>query len=133
MANMTDSFENELLDGITGVAQCSTPATVYLAAFTGNPGESGDVTNEVSGGGYARVDISGKFGNAANGTTSNTADIAFPTATADWGTVTHVGLMKSGTAGTADMIIWAVLATALSIPNGSIMKFATGDLTFTAD
>ena len=133
MANMTNSFEKEILDGITGVTQLTTPGTVYLAAFTSDPGEEGAVTNEVAGGSYARVSLDSKYSATPGDTSSNTAKITFPTATADWGTVTHVGTMKSGTSGTDDMMVWIEMTTPIDIVTGSILEFDIGDLTFNAD
>ena len=134
MANMTDAHEREYLDGITGVTQYTTPATTYLALFTADPTDTGSVTNELSGSGYARVSLSGKFSAATgtDGTTSNTSEIAFPTATADWPEVTHAGIMKSGTAATDDMIIVVPLDAGITIYSGDTFKFAIGKLTITA-
>lgn len=133
MANMTDGMENELLDGITGVAQYTTPATTYLALFTADPTDAGSVANEVSGGGYARISLNGEFSGASGGSISSSSDIEFPTATADWGTITHVGVMKSGTAGTDDMMVWMALDNPTEVNNGNIFKILSGDMTITAD
>lgn len=134
MANLTNGYENELLDGLCSVTQLTTPATVYLALFTADPTETGDVTSELSGGGYARTSIASKFSAASgtDGTSSNTAEIAFPTATADWDEVTHVGWMKSDVETTADMMVYAPLDTPITITNGQVFKFSAGTLTMIA-
>ena len=134
MANMTNAHENEYLDGITGVTQYTTPGTTYLALFTADPTDTGSVANELSGSGYARVSLSGKFSAATgtDGTTSNTSEIAFASATADWPEVTYAGLMTSGTAATDDMKLVIPLDIGITIYSGEQFKFAIGKLTITA-
>lgn len=133
MADMTNALEKEICDGLTGVTQYTSPATVYLALFTADPTETGSVANEVSGTNYARVSLSGKFSASTDGSASNTAPITFATAGAGgWGTVTHVGLMKSGTASTDDMILYKALqAGPITILENEIFQFLTGNLTIT--
>jgi len=108
-------------------ASMSGTLTWSAALFTASPSEDGVVT-EVTGGSYARVSCaaSTKFATAAstaNDTTTKTlaADVAFPTATAAWGTVTHWGLYDE------DGNLWFVyeLATAVVIPNGAVTPTLT--------
>lgn len=80
----------------------SAPATVYVALYTTatNDGTGG---TEVTGGSYARVAVStsGGFSEPGNpGVIANLADIEFPTASADWGEVTHVAIMSASSGGT---------------------------------
>ena len=131
---MTDALENEFLDGITGVAQLITPAIVYVALFTGDPSDTGSVTTELSGSGYARKSLAGTFSSATgtSGTVSNTAEIAFDTATGDWSAVGYVGLMKSDVETTDDMIVHLALDQSVTILNGQAFTFDIGTLTLTA-
>lgn len=133
MANLTNAYELELLDGLVGETALTTPTTVYVALFTADPTDTGSVANELTGNGYARKSLATTFGSAASGTTSNTSAVTFATATADWSAVTHVGLMKSGTAATADMMVWIALSSSITILNGQAFEFAIGDLTINAD
>ena len=132
--NMTDAFENDILDGVTGVSQYTSPSTTYLALFTADPTDTGSVSNELSGSGYARLSLSGKFSAATGtgGSVSNTSEIAFAAATADWTEVTHAGVMKSGTAATDDMIVVVPLDAGITIYDTEQFKFAVGKLTITA-
>jgi len=134
MANLVDGYENELLDGLTGVAALTTPTTVYLALFTADPTDTGSVTNELSGSGYARQSIAGKFSAATGtaGSVSNTTAIDFATATGDWSQATHVGMMESDVETTDDMMVWIELNSAITILNGQTFSFAIGTLTITA-
>src|SRR4051812_14138123 len=94
----SDVCEVDILKLATGQATTifsTTPlATVYVALFTAAPSDSSAGT-EVSGGSYARVDSKGKWGTPASGTVSNNATIAYPTATADWGTVVAFAIMTA--------------------------------------
>lgn len=76
------------------------PATVYLALYTSDP-TAADTGTEVSGGAYARQAIAFAAPTLVAGaqTVVNSAEVAFPVATADWGLVTHVGLRTAATGG----------------------------------
>ena len=133
MANLTDAYENELLDGITGVTSLFS-STVHLALFTADPTDTGSVTNELTGGAYARKSLSGLFSAATGtaGSVSNTSVIDFTTATANWTEVTHIGFMESGTATTDDMMVWMELDLPITVLDTKKFSFAIGDLTVTA-
>ena len=133
MANLTDGYERELNDGLTGVTPLTTPTTVYLALFTADPGDAGSVVSEVVGGSYNRVSLAGKFSSATgtDGNTANTAVVTFPTATANQGTITYLGFMKSGIPTTDDMMVWSVLASPITINTDGIFEIAIGDLDIT--
>lgn len=134
MANFTNAQEDETLDGITGVAQQTTPVTTYLAIFSADPTETGSVTNELTGGGYARLSLAGLFpASTGTGTVSNDVVVNFATATADWSQATHVGIMKSGVATTDDMMVHIQLDSPISLLNTQVFSFAIGDLTINAN
>jgi len=94
MAEFSDWMENAIINlmrstNFTGVA-------AYVALFTAVTGlEENNPTAEVSGGAYARQ-LAG-LGAPSDGVASNANDITFPTATADWGIVTHVALVDHAT------------------------------------
>lgn len=70
----------------------------FGALFTADPGTSGTVTGEVSGGSYARVNMT--WGTAAaSATTSAATPFNVPSGT----TVTFFGVCTAGTAATADL------------------------------
>lgn len=91
----------ELLDHLFGVGSFTAPSNIYVAAFTVAPGMDGTGGTEVSGGSYARVNH-----NSWNAATAadpaectNDGSITFPQATADWGTIAHIGLYDASTGG----------------------------------
>jgi hypothetical protein len=87
---MTDYLENKTLDHTLGTTAYAKPAAVYVGLFTTAPADAGGGT-EVSGGGYARKTAT--FAAATGGSTSNNADITFDVATANWGTITAIGVL----------------------------------------
>ena len=98
---------------------------VYLALHTADP----DDTNEVTGGGYARVPVSSS-GWSIDGTTgraSNTAVVAFPVASGAWTAPTHITLWDAATGG--NRLVDGALTNTVSAPQtGVIVEFAAGSL-----
>lgn len=135
MAALSDYLENELLDHILRNEPYAPATSVWIALFTADNGlEQGDITGEVSGGSYARVEVGGTSGRdfavASLGATSNSQDITFPTATADWGTVTHMAIMDASTAG--NVLLHGALSASKAVNNGDTVKYNAGDLDVTA-
>jgi len=104
----------------------TSPATVYLGLFTTDPTDGGTGT-EVSGGSYARQAIT--FSAPSNGVTSNNAQVTFPTATANWGTVGWIGIYDALTSG--NLLYHAPLTTSKTIANGDVFIVSSGNLTLT--
>jgi len=128
MAEFTDYYENKIIDHMLRNQAFTPPTTVYLALFTSAPSDAGGGT-EVSGGSYARQSVT--LSAASGGASSNSADITFPQATADWGTITHCALMDAATAG--NMLMWTALDASKTVNNGDTFKINTGDLDVTVD
>lgn len=131
MANMTDLLERELIDGLLGVTQYTSPAVIYLGLYTSDPTDTGTAATEIATASYERVALTGKFVASGNGTSINTGTIAFPVAGESWGTITHIGFHKTGVKGTADMIMHGSLFIGASIDIGATFQFLIGDLTIT--
>jgi hypothetical protein len=129
MAAISDYLENALVNHIFRNTDFTRPANIYAALFTAAPNDAGGGT-EVSGGSYARVAIatgaSSAWDAASGGATANTSAVTFPTATADWGTVTHVGLFDASTSG--NLLFHGALTASKVVGNGDIFRFNAGDL-----
>ena len=123
--SFTNYLETEILDHVFAGAAYTAPSTKYLALFTGAPGETGGGT-EVSGGGYARQTVA--FTTSGN-TTSNNAAVEFPTATANYGTVTHVGVYDASSSG--NLMAYAALSSNKTIETGDVFRVPSGDLDIT--
>lgn len=125
--SFSNYLETKVLDHVFGGTAYTAPATLYLGLFTSNPNEDGSGT-EVSGGGYARQSVA--FTISGN-TASNTAAVEYPTATANYGTVTHVGIYDASSAG--NLIAYAALTSSKTIETGDVFRVPTGDLDITLD
>lgn len=131
--SLANYAELKILDHITGKTSFTMP-TIYVALFKVNPDEAGSLTNEVSGGDYARKQTAGSDWNAASGgSVSNVADITFVEASAGWGDVTHFALMDSAVGGTDNMIAYAALTIPRTISAGDTAKFSAENLVITID
>jgi hypothetical protein len=128
MAEFTNYLEAKLLDHVLTNTSFSSPTTVYAGLFTAAPNDAGGGT-EVSGGSYARQAMS--FSAASGGATTTDADINFPQATADWGTVVAVGIHDAVTSG--NLLMYTDLTTSKAIATGDILKISSGSLTVSLD
>lgn len=101
--NLTDFTENKVLEHSVGRTAWTAPTHTYLALYTVSPTDSTAGT-EVTGGGYARVQLT--WGAASAGQISITAPARFPasgTASANFGTVVAMGICDAVTEG---HILW---------------------------
>jgi hypothetical protein len=126
MAEFSNFLENALINATLRATTYTSPATVYVSLYTSDPTDA-DSGTEVSGGSYART--SAAFDAPSNGVTQNTSDVTFPTATASWGTVTHVAIHDAASAG--NMLFHTPLDTNKTIDSGDIFKITAGNLTVT--
>lgn len=122
-ANKSNYLENAMINAVLRNTTYTSPATVYLALYTTDPTEA-DTGTEVSGGSYARQSVA--FSAPSDGATSNSGDITFPTATANWGTITHVGLRDASSGG--NLLYYAALAASKTVNSNDVFKVLTGDL-----
>ncbi len=128
MAEFTDYAENRILNLMRNEAW--TAFLAHVALFTAAPSDAGgDI--EVTGAGYARQLAGLSEATGAGGTTSNAADITFPTAEGDWGTVTHCAVMDAVSAG--NMIMHSALDTSKAVGGGDTFKINAGDLDITVE
>ena len=125
--SFSDTFETTVLTWAFSTGSATRPTAWHLALFTGAPGEGGGGT-EVSGGAYARQSVA--FTISGN-TATNSAALEYATATAPYGTVTHVGVFDASTGGT--LIAYAALATSKAIDTGDVLRVPAGDLDITLD
>ena len=126
MAEFSNFLEDALINAVLRNTTYTSPATVYVSLYTTDPTDA-DTGTEVSGGSYARTAVT--FGAPSNGVTTNSADVTFPTATASWGTVTHIGIHDASTAG--NLLFHTPLDTAKTIDTSDIFRIETGNLSVT--
>lgn len=128
MSDFSNYLETKLFDHVLRNTTFTSPATVYVGLFTAVTDAEAGTGTEVSGGSYARQSVA--FGASTDGVGSNSGIITFPTASANWGTITHAGLFDASTAGNALSVIKALAASKV-INNGDIFRFPIGNLVFT--
>lgn len=132
MGSISKYLGDALLNHVFRGSAYSSPAKLYVALYTSNPGDT-DTGTEVTGGSYARqevvfsapVDVSGKS------TIKNTLDLTFPVATAAWGTVTHLGIKDALTSG--NLLYYGAFTTEKAIAIGDQLKIAADNLVLDLD
>ena len=121
MTGLSSYGEGQILGVLT--------TNAFVSLHTADPGNTG--ASEISGGGYARQGPT-TFANAGNNPTvaSNSAIVTYPTATANWGTITHFSVWDALTAGNYRGS--GALQTPKAVNNGDTARFLAGVLTITA-
>lgn len=117
MSEFTTYMENKIIDDMLRTT------AAYVALYTAAPSDAGGGT-EVSGGSYAR-ELAG-LSAASSGLSANASAITFTTATASWGTITHLGLFDASTAG--NLMMWSPLDASKAVASGDTFKINAGEL-----
>lgn len=125
-------LEESIINHIYRTATFGKPASIYVALFTDDPGETGGT--EVTGGNYARAELANSDANWADptgtGQTSNSSVITFPAPSADWGQVQGFATYDAPTGG--NMLHSGLLGTPKTVNNGDpAPTFAAGALVIT--
>jgi hypothetical protein len=126
MTAFSNFLEAALLNHTLNNDAYTSPTIVYLALFTAAPSDTGGGT-EVTGGSYVRLTVDSSTSNkwtVTSGHAENNADLTFVTATASWGTITHVGIFDASTSG--NLLYHAALSASKQVDSGGQLKFLTG-------
>ncbi len=130
MGSFTNYLEQKVLEHVFRGVTYTSPATLYLALFTSDPGEAGGGTEvSTSGTGYARKPV--VFGPYSNGQISNSSDVDFGSATAAWGTVTHVAVFDAATGG--NMLCYGQLQASKVVNSGDSFVVPAGQCVISLD
>jgi len=127
--SFSNYLETELLDHVFANNAYTSPSAVYVSLHTANPDEDASGT-EVTTVGTAYARQTATFSVTGN-TATTTAAIEYATATADYGTVTHVAVWDAVSAG--NMLAYAALTASKTIATGDVMRVPAGDLSITLD
>jgi len=128
MAGFSDYLEDKVLDHVFGGNAYTAPSTLYVALYTSAPSDTGGGT-EVSGGGYVRKTATFNVSGTNPTTASNAGAIEYPTATANYGTVTSVGIFDALSGG--NLLAYANLTASKVVSTGDVFRFNAGDLDVT--
>lgn len=129
MGSFADFWEGEILDHLFSIGAYAAPAT-WIGLSTADPLDDASGLAEPAGGSYARVQVDAAWSRAGN-EVDNDAEIAFPEATGDWGTISHFAIFDANAAG--NMMAHGSLAASKAIDTGDTLKFPAGDLNITLD
>lgn len=131
MAGLKQSYENAVLNHFFRAQSQTSPSAHWIALYTTAPTDTTEGT-EVSGGSYARQSITfgAPSGNPAQ--ISNSAQILFPEATANWGTVVAFAIHTAAT-GSGNQILWGNFTQSKTINAGDQALINAGNLTISCD
>lgn len=105
MAGFTDATEAAVLNCYFRQTNITAPTAVWMGIFSTAPNDAGAGGTELTNGtapGYARVDVTASFGNAATADSiTSTVDILTPVSTGAWPAGDAVGFFTASTGGTA--------------------------------
>ncbi len=120
---ISDGLANQILNStLAGSAWTAIATSIKLGLHTAAPGAAG-TANEVTGGSYARANVT--FAAAAGAATANSGAVSFAGMPA--GTVTHVSIWSQ-----ADVFLFSKALTAPQVVNaGGTFQFPDGDLDVT--
>lgn len=128
---LVNTIANDLLDALLGDASLL-PDPVYVGLLTATPSPDGSGVVEPVGGSYVRVSVANNLTQwpaAAGRAKANANEIAFPTATAGWGTITNVGLFSALSGGS--LLHYEPLVTPRGVLNGDTFKLPAGTFAVT--
>ena len=127
--SFSNTFETHVLNYVFTATSVTRPTAWYIALFTSNPAEDASGTEvSTSGTAYARQTVA--F-NVSGNLATNSAAVEFPTATASFGTVTHIGIFDASTSG--NLIAYSALSASKAISTGDVFRVPAGDLDITLD
>lgn len=119
----TDYLETQILNHVLRNTSYSSPTAIYVGLFTVAPDDTGGGT-EVSGGAYSRQLAT--FTAPSPDSCSNDADVTFPIATADWGTIVAFALFDQSSGG--NMLYYTNLTASRDVMTSDQFRFPSGQL-----
>ena len=129
MSAASDYTENKVLDHDLATAAWTAPTNVYVGLHTSSPADDASGTGEVTGGSYVRKEAT--FASASGGSASTSATITFDAATANWGTISHIGIYDASSAG--NLLFHGAVTTSKTIESGDTFQISSGNLSISLD
>ena len=130
--NASNHLEHAILNHFFRSESQPAPPTLYLALYISDPTDN-DIGTEIAGGAYARqvITFSAPQQVSGWGQIANNTQITFPTATANWGTISHWGVRDAATGG--NLLCHAPVPTPKLIESGDEAKFNANSITISVD
>ena len=133
MANASNYLEQQIFNHIFRNDTFSKPSNIYIGLTQDVPLDDGTYIEMPDDNGYARY--ANASGDATwsvhNGTSTNDAEFAFPTATGDWGVASGVIITDSASHSGGNVLMHGELTSPKTIENGDTFRFSAGDLDIT--
>ena len=120
----TNFFESLVLDHALRQAPFSI-TDWYAALWNSDPTPAGLLAGEVSNAEYLRIAVSW------DSNFSNTTLLSWPTATSNWGDITHVCLLNNPNKGQGNMFIFEEYNPPLEVVAGKVVEIIAGELVVT--
>ena len=128
----SDFLEDKLLKHTFTNTAYTPPTTLYVGLFTAAPSDTGGGTEiSTSSTGYARQTATFSVSGTSPTEANISSAIDFPTATADWGTITHLAVFDASTGG--NMLAYSAATTSKTVANGDILRIPAGSLAIRLD
>lgn len=124
MSSLTDVAENHVLNWLTGNTTTAPTTSLKVALVTANGSDSSTGT-EVTGGSYARQNVS--FSAASSGATSNSGTLTWT----NMPSCTVVGVEVWDSNGSPIRWWWGALTASKAVNSGDTFQIAAGDLDLT--
>lgn len=124
--NISDYAANKILDLLR--AQTFNAVAGYCALYTGSPGDdnSGSGSELADTGAYTRQALTIEVSAARS--TANSGALTWSVATADWGTVSHIGILDTDTHGAGNLVWHGGLTSSKRIETDDQFKINDNDL-----
>jgi len=134
MTALSSYAELKILDLLFKNTAFTTP-NAYIGLFTSDPTDSASGT-EVSGSGYARIQIDNKTSSATantdNSQITNSSAITFAAADGGaFGTITHIGIFDASSSG--NLLAHGALAASKTVSDGDVFQINASGLVITID
>ncbi|ANN76808.1 hypothetical protein [Bordetella flabilis] len=128
MPAFTSYLQSAVLNHVFGATAFTKPTSLYVALYTVAPNFSGGGT-EVTGGSYSRrtATFDPASVNGGSSVAANSAALVWPAATANWGTLTAVGIFDAVTGG--NLLAYGLLQVQKTITTGDIFTIPDSGLT----
>lgn len=120
---------NRLNNYLFGATSFTPNGTYYIGLSTTSINAAGTGVTEPTGGGYKRVAVTNNktnFTDSTGGIVQNKVQFEFPESTTAWGTITHVFISDSLTAG--NVLYYDALTTPRTVQTATILLFAINSM-----
>lgn len=126
---LTSAVADDVGDHLIGKTDIGALETAYLGLSLTDPGLSGSIAGELTGTGYARIELTSKMSAFSAGLASNTAEINYGTPGSDWGTPAYVFVINSASGAGTVKYTEQIPSPRFVSSGGRPVKFAIGELT----